>query len=38
MGKSQEMMDRKGQDDLMPVMIERIKKDPRFLELIKIKS
>jgi hypothetical protein len=26
MGKTQEMMDRKGQDDLMSVMIERLKK------------
>jgi hypothetical protein len=26
MGKSQEMHDRKGQDDLMSVMIERLKK------------
>jgi hypothetical protein len=26
MGKAQEMIDRKSQDDLMPVMIERIKK------------
>jgi hypothetical protein len=37
MGKAQEMMDRKGQDDLMPVMIERLKKDPELIELIKIK-
>jgi hypothetical protein len=36
MGKSQEMRDRKGQDDLMSVMIERLKKDPGFIEFIKI--
>ena len=38
MGKAQEMMDRKGQDDLMSVMIEKLKKDPGFNELLKIKS
>ena len=37
MGKAQELMDIKGQDDLMPVMIERLKKDPELIELIKIK-